>query len=26
VVFSILHRHHGVKPVPEPGLGEPHVA
>jgi multidrug efflux pump subunit AcrB len=26
VVFSILHRHHGVKPVPDPGLGEPHVA
>jgi multidrug efflux pump subunit AcrB len=25
VVFSIVHRHHGVKPVPEPGLGEPHV-
>src|ERR1700721_660957 len=20
VVFSILHRHHGIKPVPEPGL------
>jgi multidrug efflux pump subunit AcrB len=26
VVFSILHRHHGVKPMPEPGLGETHVA
>jgi multidrug efflux pump subunit AcrB len=26
VVFSIVHRHHGVKPVPEPGLGESHVA
>jgi multidrug efflux pump subunit AcrB len=26
VVFSILHRHHGVKPMPEHGLGEPHVA
>ena len=26
VVFSILHRHHGVKPVPDPGLGEAHVA
>jgi len=26
VVFSILHRHHGVKPLPEPGLGEPHAA
>jgi multidrug efflux pump subunit AcrB len=26
VVFSILHRHHGVKPVPDPRLGEPHVA
>ncbi len=26
VVFSILHRHHGVKPMPEFGLGEPHVA
>jgi multidrug efflux pump subunit AcrB len=26
VVFSILHRHHGVKPMPDPGLGEPHVA
>jgi multidrug efflux pump subunit AcrB len=26
VVFSILHRHHGAKPVPDPGLGEPHVA
>jgi multidrug efflux pump subunit AcrB len=26
VVFSILHRHHGAKPVPAPGLGEPHVA
>jgi multidrug efflux pump subunit AcrB len=26
VVFSILHRHHGVKPLPDPGLGEPHVA
>jgi multidrug efflux pump subunit AcrB len=26
VVFSILHRHHSVKPVPDPRLGEPHVA
>ena len=25
VVFSIVHRHHGVKPTPEPGLGESHV-
>jgi multidrug efflux pump subunit AcrB len=25
VVFSIVHRHHGVKPVPEPGSGESHV-
>jgi multidrug efflux pump subunit AcrB len=26
VVFSILHRHPSVKPVPEPRLGEAHVA
>jgi multidrug efflux pump subunit AcrB len=26
VVFSIVHRHHGVKAAPDPGLGEPHVA
>jgi multidrug efflux pump subunit AcrB len=25
VVFSIIHRHHGVKPAPEP-VGDPHVA
>jgi multidrug efflux pump subunit AcrB len=26
VVFSIVHRHHGVKAVPAPDLGAPHVA
>jgi multidrug efflux pump subunit AcrB len=25
VVFSIVHRHHGPKPVPEAQLGESHV-